>query len=405
MLFSYKGIDSSGKKLSDKIEANSIEEAKSKLKSSKIIYTQIKEENFDINKFNIFNSRVMMDENTLSTISRDISIYLGSGIQIVQAISLISGDYSDDKKLYPFFNSILANLNEGKNLYQALENQTIYKLPEFYKQSIKVSEDGGILAEVLLELSLFLKEHHRTKKQVKNAMSYPAFMLVVSVFMVIFMLTYIVPKITSIFDQLNQELPAISQFVVDAGLFFQNNYQIMLISIFSFVTIYSFLYSKNYKFKYFINRQMLRLPLFGQLIENSELARFSYISSVLLRSGVPFTQAVSLSSNTLDNEVLKELFFESSKKIVEGEQLSKVLNNYKKYRLNKSFIRSVALGEETSELEPILQNLAKLYNENNKDKIDLILSMMEPFLMLFVGGMIGFIVLAMLLPIFSMNIG
>ena len=405
MLFSYKGIDRGGKKLSSKIEANSLDEAKSKLKAQKIIYTQIKEENFDINKFNIFNRRVVMDENTLSTISRDISIYLGSGIQIVQAIGLIANDYSDDKKLHPFFGSISASLNEGKNLYQALENQTVYKLPEFYKQSIKVSEDGGILAEVLLELSVFLKEHHRTKKQVTNAMSYPAFMLVVSIFMVIFMLTYIVPKITSIFDQLDQELPAISQFVVDAGLFFQNYYQTMLIVIFSFVSIYSYLYAKNYRFKYFINRQMLRLPLFGQLIENSELARFAYISSVLLRSGVPFTQAVSLSSNTLDNEVLKEMFFQSSTKIVEGEQLSKVLNSYKKYKLNKSFIRSVALGEETSELEPILQNLAKLYNENNKDKIDLILSMMEPFLMLFVGGMIGFIVLAMLLPIFSMNIG
>jgi general secretion pathway protein F/type IV pilus assembly protein PilC len=149
---------------------------------------------------------------------------------------------------------------------------------------------------------------------------------------------------------------------------------------------------------------VLKLPLFGQIIQTFELARFSYITSVLIRSGVTFVHAVKLASNILDNVSIREQFVNASKDLVEGKKFSTALSKHGK-NVDKSFIQAIALGEETSEVALVMENLANLYFEENRNKIDLFLSLMEPVLILFVGAMIGFIVVAMLLPIFSMNLG
>lgn len=405
MLFRYKGIDSTGKNVKAKIEANTLEEAKAKLKIKKILYTKIEKNSIQtFFKFD-FKRSSRVDVLTLSYISRDLSIYIKAGISLVQAIKLLSQRYESNKKLGAFFEALNASLDEGKNFYTALEQQNILKLPEFYKQSIKVSENGGLLETVLYELSTFLKEQDRIKKQMSSAMAYPVFILFVSVLMVGFMLSVIVPKITSIFSQIDNELPPITSFVINLGDFFSNNY-VLLISLFvSFFIIFSLLMTKVEKFKYFVHSLMLKTPFIKGLIELNELSRFAYMNSILIRSGVPIVQSIKLSADILNNSVIKSLFVEASNKVVEGEKLSKILDNSKVYKVDTSFIHAIAIGEETSELSSILNNLAQLYSESNKDKITIFLALLEPILMLVVGSIIGFIVLAMLLPIFSMNLG
>jgi general secretion pathway protein F/type IV pilus assembly protein PilC len=164
------------------------------------------------------------------------------------------------------------------------------------------------------------------------------------------------------------------------------------------------LMKKSHSFAYAIHAMILRLPLFGQIAQKSELARFAYIASLLLRSGVPFVQTINLSANILNNLVLKEIFVSSAKKVVEGKLLSSALNDSKK-KVDYAFIQSIALGEETSQLENVLTNMSELYFEENRDKISMLLTLLEPALMLFLGGSIGFIVAAMLLPLFSMSVG
>jgi general secretion pathway protein F/type IV pilus assembly protein PilC len=202
---------------------------------------------------------------------------------------------------------------------------------------------------------------------------------------------------------MDQELPAPTQFVIAAGDFFSNNFQTMLAFIAIFVVIFVVLKKKVYKFAYAVDNLMLKLPLFGVITQKSELARFSYIASLLTRSGVPFVQTINLSANILNNLVIKELFVSASKKVVEGKLLSNALNE-SSTKIDSAFIQSIALGEETSQVENVLTNVSELYFEENRDKISMLLTLLEPALMLFVGGSIGFIVAAMLLPIFSMSI-
>ena len=224
MLFKYKGYDSTGLKVKAKLEASNIEEAKAKLKAKSIFYTSLEKEQSLIFS-NIYFKRVKtINLLELSQLSRDLSIYLNSGISIIQAIDLLKQRYKNNNILGSFFESISTYLDEGKTFYQALENQTALRLPDFYKQSIKISENGGLLENVLMEMASFLKEQSKIKNQVIQAMAYPLFILVISFFMVGFILSFIVPKITGIFTQINQDLPLVTKIVIALGDFFQYNF-------------------------------------------------------------------------------------------------------------------------------------------------------------------------------------
>ena len=404
MLFKYQGFDSNGVKVKSKLEAATIQEAKSKLKAKSILYTSLEEESFNFSKFSLKRKK-SLNLSALAILSRDLSIYLDSGISLISAVELLKQRYKNDKTLSSFFESVSTYLDEGKTFYVALDSQNVLTLPEFYKQSIKISENGGLLESVLLELSIFLKEQDRIRKQAGSALAYPLFILFISFFMVGFMLSFIVPKITEIFTQIDQELPTSTQIVIALGDFFSNNYAYIIIvmigSIFSFI----FLMKKSKTFKYGFDKFVLKLPFFSTMIEQAELSRFSYMNSILIRSGVPIVQAINLSANILKNEVIKRVFVEASNSVVEGKKLSVLLASNKIYKIDEAFIHSIAIGEDTSKLSEILNNLAALYNEANKDKTDIFLSLLEPIFMLFVGVTIGFIVISMLLPIFSMNLG
>lgn len=404
MLYKYSGIDTTGRKVKSKVEAISLDEAKLKLKAKGILYTSLTEDTLNFGNVSFKRTR-KLDLSTLSYLSRDLSIYINSGITLISSINLLKQRYKSNKLLFTFFDTIKTYLDEGKTFYDALDAQKIITLPDFYKQSIKVSESGGLLESVLLELSVFLKEQDRIKKQVTSALAYPVFILFVSFFMVGFMLSFIVPKITSIFTQFDQELPQSTQIIIALGDFFSVNYPYVIAGLFTFIFSFIFLLKRSPKFKYAFDKFLLKVPFFSTLIEHSELARFSYMNSILIKSGVPIVQAINLSANILKNSVIKKVFVDASKSVVEGKRLSSLLTQNKTYKIDESFIHSIAIGEDTSRLSEILNNLASLYNESNKDKTNLFLSLLEPIFMLFVGVTIGFIVIAMLLPIFSMNLG
>jgi len=403
MIFKYKGINSEGKKVSDKIEALSLKEAKSKLKAQNILYKSIEEESASFLDNLEFSRKYKISAKELSNLSRELSMYIRSGITIVSAMKIIQSHYEKNKKLKLFLVTVSVHLDEGKDFYTALETQSVVVLPEFFKHSIKVSQSGGLLDEVLMELSRFLKEQDRIQKEIKSAFAYPSFMIIVSLLMISFMLSFVVPQITGIFENMDQALPTPTIVVIAMGDFFNDNFTTILGLIVVSVVLFSILMKQSHAFAYGVHRFVLKLPLFGEIVQKSELARFAYIAALLTRSGVPFVQTVNLSANILNNLVIKELFVTASSKVVEGTLLSKALLSAS-FQVDYAFIQAIALGEETSEVENVLTNMSELYFEENRDKISTLLTLLEPALMLFVGASIGFIVAAMLLPIFSMSI-
>lgn len=404
MIFTYKGIDSQGNNVDNEIEASTLEEAKERLKSQGILYEVIQENIPSLFDHTLFSRKYTISAKELSNLSHELAIYIRSGISLVNALQVMGKHYEHHNKMHLFLQAVAKHLDEGKNLYTALESQNVVVLPEFYKHSIKVSESSGILDDVLLELSRFLTEQDRISKEVRRAFSYPTFMIAISLLMVGFMLAFIVPQITAIFTHMGQELPTATRFVISTGEFFNHNYILILSGILLIIASFSTLMHYSSNFRYIMHSIILKIPLFGKIVLRSELGRFAYIGSLLIRSGVPFVQTIKMSSNILSNSVLQGIFSDAAKKVVEGKRLSAALSESGTL-IDPAFIQAIALGEETSQVELILINISELNFTENKDKIALLLSLLEPILMLFVGGIIGFIVAAMLLPVFSMSIG
>ncbi len=404
MMYSYRGVDAQGTKVRSKIEAASLEEAKNRLRHQNILYEHVAEASETLWTRLAPQRRYRIKTSELAELSRELAMYLRSGITVVNAIRILQNQYKHHKKMHLFLKTVGTHLEEGKDFFSALNAQRVVQLPDFFKHSIKVSESGGMLDDVLLELSRFLSEQERISMEVQSAFAYPAFMLFISLITVTFMLTFVVPQITAVFADLNQELPLATRLVVTTGAFIEQHYGGMTAALLGAIVTVALLYRFSAPFAFAVDRTALLLPLFGTIIRKSEFGRFSYISALLVRSGVPLVQSIDLSGKILRNRVLQRAFASTAAKVVEGKRLSVSLAE-SPYPIDPAFVQALALAEETSQVESVLMHLSQLYFQQNRDKIALLLRLLEPLLMLFVGGVIGLIVAAMLLPIFSMSIG
>jgi len=402
MLFKYKGFDKTGKKVKGTVNASSSEEAGQKLRTQNIYYeslTPTKE--FSLEAF----SKRQMPGELLATFSKELSSYLNSGMTILTAIRLLENQHEGEKKYLSFLNSVKTMIDEGKSLYNALNSQKVYALPEFFVQSLNIAGQSGKMVEVLTNMGNFFSAQNKVKKQVKGAMVYPAIIFTVAIAMTSFLIAFVVPKITEIFEDTEQKLPPITQFVLNISDFLTTYYIHLIVGIILFIVLFKLVYAKMDSFHRFMDGLLLKVPVLGALIQNHELGRFSYILSLMLSSGVAYAQAVQLATASFGNYKLIELFQQASIKVLEGNKLSNALQLTKGVKLKRNFMQSLALGEESSEVANILDNISQLYAEENEDKLKLLLGLLEPFMMLFIGVVVGVIVSAMLLPIFTMTQG
>ena len=402
MLFKYSGMTKQGKNAKGSIEASNIDEAKQKLKSQGIFYKEISETS-QITMKNF--SKREMPGPLLSSFAKELSSYLNSGMAVLTAIKLIQGQHEKEKKYASFLASLKTMIEEGKSLYHALGSQSVYSMPDFFLQSINVAGQSGKMVPVLIQMGSFFSSQAKVKKQVGNAMAYPMFIFIVAIGMTGFLIAFVVPKITGIFKDTGQELPDITQFVLGISDFLSAHYIVLILGFIALIVSFKSAYKYSFKFKKAYDGFMLKVPVIGELIQNHELGRFSYILGLMLNSGVSYAHAVKLATTTFANAAMRESFEVAADRVIEGNKLSHSLQRGKGILPKRNFMQALALGEESSEVASILSNVAELYQEENDDKLKLLLSLLEPFMMLFIGGVVGLIVSAMLLPIFSMNLG
>jgi len=402
MLFKYKGFHKTGQKAKGTINASSSEEAAQKLRSRNIYYESLTPgKSFSLDSF----TKRQMSGEMLALFSKELSSYLNSGMTILTAIKLLENQHEGEKRYLSFLNSLKTMIDEGKSLYTALNTQKVYALPEFFVQSLNIAGQSGKMVEVLTNMGNFFSAQNKIKKQVKGAMVYPMIIFTVAISMTSFLIAFVVPKITEIFEDTDQKLPPITQFVLNLSDFLTAYYLHIIIFVVLFVTLFKLAYSRVNSFHEMMDGLLLRVPVLGTLIQNHELGRFSYILSLMLNSGVAYAQAVQLSAASFGNSRLKALFDQASIKVLEGNKLSNALHMSHGVKLKRNFMQSLALGEESSEVANILENISGLYSEENEDKLKLLLGLLEPFMMLFIGVVVGVIVSAMLLPIFTMTQG
>ena len=396
MIFKYKAYDKSGKKISSKIEADSIKEAKNKLTDYIIIEIKpIKKLNLNIS----FSSKI--SKLKLSRTLHTLGLYLNSGISIINSLKLTKNQ-QEDIKLEKFLEYLYQEINKGKSFYNALNSQKILKLPNYIISSIKIGEESSKLDVVLIEMSEYLKIESKIESKSKQALIYPLFIFIVSIFMVVFMLTTIVPKIMKVFNTMHQHLPPITQFVINSSNFLKHNYLSISFIIIMIIISFIFSYKKIYKVRYLIDSFLLKLPIISNMIQAKELSRFTYLLFILTNSGINFVQSLNLATNTLENEKIKLIFDKALQEVIKGKKFSISLSKVGFW--DKTFLQSIALAEETSNISSIMKNLSEIYFEENEVRINTLLSLLEPVMIILIGGIVGFIVTALLLPMFSINL-
>ncbi|WP_456451864.1 type II secretion system F family protein [Hydrogenimonas sp.] len=398
MTFFYKGYDKEGKRVKGTLTAANLESAREQLKARHILIETLKP------KTRLFTRP--MPPALVAALGRNLSLYLKAGISLTQGLKLVADNYPGRSRERAFLEEVARHIESGGGFADALAAQSVYTVPPYFLHTIKVAQKSGNLELVLLELAEYVQEQERIKRDVVKAFIYPSFILLIAIAMINFMLTTIIPKIVDMFESTKSELPTSTKITLALSNFFQSYSWAMLVVTILVVAAVAIAWKKSERFGYAMDRLLLKIPLFGDMVVFMELGRFSRVMALLLQSGVPFAQALNYAAQTIGNRYLRRLFGKVAAQIVEGKSFTQaVKENVKNKEIPNDFINAVALGEKSSHLAFSLKSLAELYAQQNRDRIEVMLALLEPVLMLFIGGVIGFLVISMLLPIFSISLG
>jgi type IV pilus assembly protein PilC len=264
---------------------------------------------------------------------------------------------------------------------------------------VEAGEAGGVLDESLKRLAKLLEDNARLQNQIKGALGYPVAVLVIAILVFLGMTIFLIPTFAGIFEDLGAELPLFTQLMVDLSKLLRSSAALvfaaaLLVSVWLFGRYYS-----THKGRRVVDRLMLKVPLFGDLIMKTATAQFCRIFSSLTRAGVPILMALEISSETAGNSIISDAILDSRAQVQEGVLLSTALTRQKV--LPDMALSMLSIGEETGEMDQMLSKVADFYEDEVSASVKALTSMLEPAMIVVVGGIVGSILLAMYLPMFS----
>ncbi|MCE2717410.1 MAG: type II secretion system F family protein [Dolichospermum sp.] len=392
--------DSQGKARSEKFTANSLTEARLNLRNQGFVIQNIKESQtlasqLDIKK--IQNSLVKVSVKDKAVFSRQFAALVNAGVAIVRGLGVLS-EQCTNPKMKAALMEISADVQAGVNLSDAMS-----KHPDcfdgLYVSMVEAGEIGGVLDEVLNRLSKLLEDMARLQNQIKSALAYPAVVGFLATAIFVGMTVFLIPIFANIFKDLGAELPALTQFLLICSEVLRSYLSLLVIGV---LFALWFLYQQYYKTpvgKLSIDTISLKIPLFGDLIQKSSIARFSRTFGALTRSGVPILTSLEIVRDTSGNQVVANAIDAAREEVQQGGMISIAL--LKKAVFPAMAIQMMTIGEETGQLDAMLMKIADFYEDEVEQAVKALTSILEPLMIVVVGGMVGTILLAMYLPMFK----
>ena len=333
----------------------------------------------------------------LSIFCRQFSTMIDAGVSLVRCLDVL-GEQSQSPRLKRILKEIQVEVESGQSLSKSMQ-----KYPKVFNNLfvglIRAGEVGGVLEEALQRLSQFLEKDMELRRKVKSALTYPVIVIIVALTIVLGICTFIVPKFIDLFKDLGmKELPMMTQMLVDFSTFLQTKWYIGLGV--SLVTWFSIKYFGTTKIgRRVIDRLKLKIPVFGKLSHKICLARFSRTLSTLLISGVPILQAMETVAGTVGNEMISEAIMNARARIREGDRINEPLEKSKMFP--PMVVHMITIGEESGALDAMLAKVAEFYESEVDAEISALTSSIEPVMIVVLGVCVGFIVIALLLPMVS----
>jgi type IV pilus assembly protein PilC len=390
--YKYAGVNKKGETVKGSIDADDEKGARQALLAQGVRVDSLKK---DWTKIELGGGGMKPKELVIFT--RQFATMINAGLSIIQGLEILAAQSET-----PYFRSILRkvknSVEEGKSLSDSLKDHKVFS--DLYVNLVAAGEVGGILDTILDRLAVFLEKNAATTAKIKSAMKYPAIVLTATIAITIVLLYYVVPTFATLFMSNGQQLPGLTQVIVDMSQWVQDNILFIIIGLVGVVIGFKML-MKNPKFRFAFHKYALNAPIVGDLIRKSAVARFTRTLGTLVSSGVPLVDGLEVVSRTSGNLMIEKAIIFVRQKVIEGSDMTTPLTEAGVFP--SMVVQMIGVGEATGAMDTMLNKIADFYEEEVDVAVEGLTSMIEPILMVVIGGIVGTMMVAMYLPMFSMG--
>ncbi|MBC7690364.1 MAG: type II secretion system F family protein [Methylotenera sp.] len=397
--FQFAGVDRTGKKVSGLMDAGSEGELRVALRSQGIRPTKIAAPNLlnrDLGSI-LQGSKMSVPQEHVVTFTRQLQVLIGAGIPLVQSLDILT-EQAAHPNLKKIMIELQSKVSAGGYFWETLSGYPNV-FPKLYVALIKAGESSGALDQMLKRLGRYLEDSEKLKKMLKSAMMYPIIVISIGIGVIALMLIFVIPKFEEMLKTSGNSLPAPTQFVIDASHFIIGNFLYLVAA--GVAAGYMFVkFKKSDEGRIILDRLLFKMPLFGPLAQKAGIARFSRTMQTLLQSGVNLIDAIDICKATIDNAVLEDAVATIRSEVESGKTLGMVFGRLKVFP--KMAIQMISVGETTGSLDRMLEKVADFYEAEVETLVGGLTSLIEPIVLVFLGGTVGGLMIAMYLPIFKM---
>ncbi|MBN2706527.1 MAG: type II secretion system F family protein [Deltaproteobacteria bacterium] len=396
--YKWQGKNRQGKKVKGEVEAISENIVIMSLRKQGISDLKVRKKPKDI-EINLPFFKASVPDKDVVVFTRQFATMINSGLPIIQCLE-IQSTQQENKEFKKVLADIKDNVEKGETLADALRRHDKVFDP-LYANMVEAGETGGALDVILGRLAFFLEKNMKLKKKVKGALVYPASVVSVAIIVIAIMMIFVIPSFQKMFSGFGAELPLLTQIIVNLSAFMRNN--IIYIVAALFIAIFSLrkVYSKSEKAHYFFDNLFLKMPIFGMLLRKVAVAKFTRTLGTMVSSGVPIMTSLEIVARTAGNVVIEKAILATRESISQGKTIAEPLMDSGIFP--PMVVQMISVGETTGALDQMLNKIADFYDDEVDTAVSAITSLIEPLLMVFLGGILGTMIVAMYLPIFKMG--
>lgn len=392
--FHWKGTNTSGKKQSGVILGFKEQDARQKLQNQRITIKKIK-----ARKPSTFEKRKnRMTSTDVTKITRQLATMVLSGVPVVQSFKLIAESHHKGEACAILY-QITQQVEAGSSVSQSLRAHPEL-FDNFYCDLVATGEQTGHLGELFARIAEYREKHEEMRKKVIKALIYPAIVSLTAVGVTILMLVFVIPQFAQIFGSFGAELPLFTQWVILASDAVIGYGHYVALGLFLFVFLSRYRYRKSEKLRYRTQKSLLSFPIIGEVLLKATLARFARTLATTFTSGIPLLSGITSSARTADNLYIEEALNNAHTNTAAGMPLNLALRQTGAFP--ELMLQMVMIGEESGALDDMLNKMAKLYEQEVDDLVDNLGKLLEPFIIIFLGVVIGGLLVAMYMPIFKL---
>jgi type IV pilus assembly protein PilC len=335
----------------------------------------------------------------ISIFSRQLATMMAAGVPMVQGFEIVAGGQSNPR-VKDMLVDIKTDIEGGSALNEALGKYPI-QFDELYRNLVRAGESAGVLDTVLDTIATYKENIEAIKGKIKKAMFYPAMVLGVAVLVSAILLIFVIPQFETVFKNFGADLPAFTQMLINLSRFMVDWWWLMLLILVGSIVGMIMLYKRSEKFAHLVGRGLLKLPVIGEILRQSAMARFARTLGVTFRAGVPLVEALDSVAGATGSVVYNEAVKRIREDVAVGHQLQLAIRQTGLFP--NMVVQMVSIGEESGALDAMLFKIAEFYEQEVNNAVDALSSLLEPFIMMIIGVIVGSMVIGMYLPIFKLG--